>query len=90
MGKTCIVCGKRAYSDYCVSHKPRKRITQRGKEYERYEKFKHEVAIPYLDRTFGHKCRNCGATENLDRPHKQTLNSSTVEVSTKQLTVSLS
>ena len=24
MSKVCITCGKRAYSDYCVAHKPRK------------------------------------------------------------------
>jgi len=24
MAKVCLTCGKRAYSDYCVSHKPRK------------------------------------------------------------------
>lgn len=26
MAKQCTVCGKRAYSDYCVRHKPRKPI----------------------------------------------------------------
>ena len=26
MAKVCTVCGKRAYSDYCVQHKPRKPI----------------------------------------------------------------
>lgn len=26
MAKHCIVCGKRAYSDYCMQHKPRKPI----------------------------------------------------------------
>lgn len=26
MSKSCTVCGKRAYSDFCVSHKPRKSI----------------------------------------------------------------
>jgi 5-methylcytosine-specific restriction endonuclease McrA len=23
MSRSCVVCGKRAYSDYCVQHKPR-------------------------------------------------------------------
>lgn len=27
----CTVCGKRAYSEYCVAHKPRKPIKQIGK-----------------------------------------------------------
>lgn len=26
MARTCTVCGKRAYSDYCVQHKPRNPI----------------------------------------------------------------
>jgi len=64
-----IVCNKRDYSDYCVLHKPRKRISQFGKEAERYTKFRDEVAIPYLDKTFGHKCRVCGTTNNLDVDH---------------------
>lgn len=29
MAKQCTVCGKRAYSDYCVQHKPRKPIAVR-------------------------------------------------------------
>jgi len=29
MAKSCIVCGKRAYSDYCMQHKPRKPIATR-------------------------------------------------------------
>jgi hypothetical protein len=29
MAKTCKVCGKRAYSDYCMQHKPRKPIATR-------------------------------------------------------------
>lgn len=28
MSKSCIVCGKRAYSDYCVQHKPRRPIAR--------------------------------------------------------------
>lgn len=30
-GKTCEICGKRAYSDRCVAHKPRKPIKARSK-----------------------------------------------------------
>lgn len=30
MAKTCLICGKRAYSDYCVQHKPRKPIQSRS------------------------------------------------------------
>lgn len=31
MSWSCKTCGKRSYSDYCVQHKPRKPIKQRGK-----------------------------------------------------------
>ena len=30
MAKTCTVCGKRSYSDYCVQHKPKKPIKSRS------------------------------------------------------------
>ena len=79
----CLICHKRAYSEYCVQHKPRKpivlrkplpppkkRIKQRGKGYDKYELFKHTVAIPYLDATFGRKCQVCGTSQNnLDINH---------------------
>lgn len=75
MAKKCNICGARSYSDYCFIHKPRKAIKrikrpiQQGKEYERYKKFRDEVAIPYLDKNFGHKCRCCGTAERLDVDH---------------------
>lgn len=37
MAKTCQVCGKRAYSDYCVQHKPRKPIPQQGKHAKKWQ-----------------------------------------------------
>lgn len=75
MSHTCRQCGVRAYSDWCWQHKPRKpieskkRIQQRGKEYERWKEFRENVAIPYLDKTFGHTCRCCGVGGQLDIDH---------------------
>jgi len=31
MSRQCLTCGKRAYSDYCVQHKPRKPLNKLGK-----------------------------------------------------------
>lgn len=72
MGMACMICGKRAYSEYCVQHKPRKPITQHGKRAIAYETWRDEVAIPYLDSHFGHFCAWCNATENLDVDHIKT------------------
>lgn len=71
---TCVVCGKRAYSNYCARHKPRKPITKQGKRYREYEQWKRTIAIPFLDESFGHVCdwEGCGATENLDVDHIKT------------------
>ena len=65
----CLKCGKRAYSEYCLQHKKRKPITKYGKEAKRYTEFRKEVAIPYLDRQFGHKCRMCSRTDGLELDH---------------------
>lgn len=35
MSKSCEVCGKRAYSNFCVSHKPKKPIVSRSKPLQR-------------------------------------------------------
>lgn len=66
---SCKVCGKRAYSDRCVQHKVRKAITKRGKRTIAYEAWRDHVARPYLDKAFGHRCIDCGATEGLDVAH---------------------
>ena len=55
--------------ELCFFHRKRKRINQRGKEYERWKKFRDEVAIPYLDEKFGKKCRFCGSDKRLDVDH---------------------
>lgn len=60
MSKSCQVCGKRAYSDFCMQHKPRKQITKKGRKTTAYETWRDTIAIPYLDKTFGRVCAACG------------------------------
>lgn len=65
----CEVCNKRAYSNRCVAHKPRKPIRKKGKHTIEYEEWRDNVARPYLDKTYGHKCAYCGTTKRLDVQH---------------------
>jgi 5-methylcytosine-specific restriction endonuclease McrA len=69
MSMSCIKCGKRAYSEFCVAHKPRKPIKQIGKRTVAYNKWRNEIAKPFLDDNFGHVCSNCQATEGLEVDH---------------------
>lgn len=74
MSKSCCICGKRAYSDYCFQHKPKKRIAQKGKRTLEYEEWRDTIAIPYLDKHFGRVCAECGGlrcgNKQLDVDHK--------------------
>ena len=60
MALACEICGKRAYSNYCMQHKPRKPIKQRGKRTIEYENWRDNVARPHLDKK-GRRCAQCGA-----------------------------
>ena len=73
MAKTCTVCGKRSYSEYCVSHKPRKPIKtnsvlktkkrpkQQSDKEKEYQVWKEQVARPALiERDGGNYCTCCG------------------------------
>lgn len=53
-----------------MQHKPRKRIKQMGRRGMEYKEWRDNVAIPYLDTTFGRKCsvEGCKNT-NLDVDH---------------------
>lgn len=62
----CQVC---AFNKY---NKPNKPITKIGKRTKEYDKWRREVAIPYLDEKFGRLCVYCGATERLDINHIKT------------------
>lgn len=71
MAKACSVCGKRAYSDYCVQHKPRKAIEQKGNKTIEYEHWRDNVAKPYLNDKYGYHCALCWSQEALDVDHIQ-------------------
>lgn len=49
--------------------KKRKPIKQKGKRTIEYEKWRDTVAKPYLDRTFGRRCADCGSADNLTIDH---------------------
>lgn len=78
MAKSCLVCGKRAYSDYCVNHKPRKPIEVRkplvnrtpikkqGKRSIAYEDWKKNIARPFLEIRDGKQCSQCFAPPPVD------------------------
>ena len=59
MAKTCIVCGKKAMSDYCFAHKRKKPIKQAGAKTELYNIWRDTIAKPYLDKKYGHVCSAC-------------------------------
>lgn len=70
MGKKCQYqnCTRGCYGEFCLMHKPRKAIKQKGKHTAEYELWRDNTAIPYLERK-GHKCVECGATGKLDVDH---------------------
>lgn len=74
----CSVCGKRAYSEYCVQHKPRKPIRsyRRPKSVSAreldYQEWKESVARPYLISHYENRCACCDfffGTVKLDIDH---------------------
>lgn len=64
------ICGRCALNRYS---KPRQRIRRKGKRTIEYEAWRRDVAVPYLDKTYGRKCSvlGCPETEYLDVQHKQ-------------------
>lgn len=67
----CSNCGSnRHYQTFCP-WKKRKPISQRGKQARLWETFRDKVAIPYLDKKYGHVCsiKGCTETKNLDVDH---------------------
>lgn len=57
MSKSCIICGKRSYSDFCFQHKPRKRIKQQGKQAQKWKDKRAEYLEKQPDTL---KCYLCG------------------------------
>lgn len=60
VAKSCKVCNKRCYGEYCFQHKPRKAIKQKGKRTLEYEAWRDTVARPYLIKKYGRVCAACG------------------------------
>lgn len=72
--KPCKHCQKTGHFPYQCRQNPKKpkRIKQKGKRTIEYEHWRDTVAKPYLDKTSGHRCVECGTSEGLDVAHKAT------------------
>lgn len=70
----CTVCGSKYHYQTFCPFKKKKAISQRGKQTLLYEAFRDTVAIPYLDKKYGHVCsyKGCTKTEGLDVDHIKT------------------
>lgn len=73
MARHCIICSKRAYSDYCVQHKPRKPINQVSDKQVIYHKWLEAEVRPFLIKRDGNQCSCCHRlaykNEKLDIEH---------------------
>lgn len=77
----CKYCGSvnKHYSTWCIMKPMTKQSTKlrqthikkAGKQYDKWKAFREDVAIPYLEATYGHTCRCCGAHGELDIDHIQ-------------------
>ena len=76
--RLCKICGIKITVYNTIQNKCRactlknaKPIPQRGKHVKLWETFRDKVAIPYLDKKYGHVCavKGCGETRNLDVDH---------------------
>lgn len=66
--KPCKHCKSSShYSFQCFSQ--RKPIKKLGAKALSWSKFRDNIAIPYLDKTYGHVCRKCGVGGDLDVNH---------------------
>lgn len=70
--KECKICASPwHYQTFCPMKK-KKRPNPVGKQEDKYRLWRDEVAIPYLDRTYGHNCMECGVGGRLDVDHIKT------------------
>lgn len=69
--KLCKNCGSAYHYQTFCPNKKRKPISQKGKHARLWEVFRDKVAIPYLDKKFGHVCsiKDCKETKYLDVDH---------------------
>lgn len=70
-------CSRNCYGQYCIQHKPRKRIRQISDKQAEYHKWLEEVARPYLIEKFGNVCSCCMRTfkTKLDIEHTKEVGS---------------
>lgn len=79
MGKPafCKNCGEEGHwKSFCwrtakTTPIAKKRPKPIGKVTAKYIEWRNTVAVPYLDKTFGRTCKNCGAGGKLDVAHFQ-------------------
>lgn len=64
----CTNCSGKHYTTFCYN-KIRKPVAKKGRRTREYEYWRNNVAIPYLDGEYGHKCANCGSQWRLDVDH---------------------
>lgn len=67
----CTICGSKFHYQTFCPYKKNKPIIKRGKKTLEYEYFRDNIAKPYLDNKYGHKCYQCGSTKQLDVHHKK-------------------
>ena len=67
----CSTCGSHYHYQTFCPYRKRRPISQRGKHAKLWETFRDKVAIPYLDKKYGHVCsvKGCNETTNLDVDH---------------------
>ena len=72
---TCKLCEKQGHWQYQCYYRPAKpkKIYKPPKRYGKksieYKVWRDAVAIPYLDKTYGHTCVDCGIGGALDIDH---------------------
>ena len=75
MSKVCKWCGSVEHYAYVCFKRPQKPIKVRrgirkfGPKAMKYAEWRDTTAIPFLDEWYGHKCVDCGRTDNLDVDH---------------------
>ncbi len=71
--KPCKFCSSTYHFPYMCREYPKKRkpLKTRGKRTLIYEEWRDNIAIPHLDKTYGHRCSydGCNETKNLDVDH---------------------
>ena len=72
--KILCSCGSTTHYPTFCPYRKRKPISKRGKKALEWQAFRDTIAIPYLDKKYGHVCsvKGCTETTNLDVDHIKT------------------